>query len=346
MSPGAVRHLLLQLTLAGGACLLLGGDCGAPASAQLGHKGQLKFSFTAHPDGSLNFANAAVAAGGKPVTVSVYYNTGGCSSPSDKIASARSSDPSVAAFTITESDSNWQVAMTGVAPGKADLEVLDAAGKVLDQITISVDAAKKVVFNLSSSTLAVIENHPVMVEALAEDAMGRPLLGAAPIQFAAGGSLVAASANGPCPPPTRYAPDPDPYQAFSFCGGAGTGSVTATLAGAASSTNATGSLNVTVVPAAGISTFAEVHRGAHDSSDGTRHIVTVDMQATAAGLPVYGALCNWLLSDGQVSVVSQALGDDPRSAALYETVFAVASRGSHSALCSLGAASQTVALDW
>jgi hypothetical protein len=291
-------------------CGLAMSGCVSRSEGQLGHA---SFSYVSCLFGC-DTSDNSLAAGGARAGISVAL------SPGYTFAAVHSTDPTV----FTASIGTNTVDVVSGRAGSAQLQLLDANGKLVDQATLTVEATASlgVTRGWGSGVPLVLAATTQMFHVTTTDANGRATIGTGSVVFQMSGPLSAVS------------PLIGDGDAQYFVGTPGAGGVVATAAGGAQAT-----LDVTVVPASAITGLqANVHGNVVDSS-GT--YVPIDIVTNAGATPVYGGLCAWTMSDPSVTVRTQTVAS-LEQAAMSSTQLTLASAGSFTATCTVGTASTTV----
>lgn len=306
--------LLVAAALA--AVTMLSSGCISRSEGQLGHA---SFSYEECVFGCTVTDNA-MAAGGAGAVIQVQLSSG------YGFAQVRSTNPSVAQFNINPSGvgGGVNVGVVAGAPGTTQLQLLDAAGKLVDQVNVSVVAVAKLAVTQGWSGAAplVLENSSQSFHVVTQDGNGRTLIGTGSVAFDVAGAVHKIDGV--------FGGDIQ-----GFAGAPGSGTVTARCA------TASATLPVTVAPLSAIGSVAATVKP--NNVQGNLTYGNVDVVASSAGGPVYGAACQWTTSDPSVTVSRQAAAT-LESAPKTSTSFLLAAPGTFSATCTVGAVSTTVSL--
>jgi hypothetical protein len=307
-----ILGLLVAATLAAFSMLATG--CGTRSEGQLG---RASFAW----QGCLfdcGVADNPMAAGGAQANLTISLASG------VSFQQIRSSNPSVASFTVI-GGSGLDVSAVSAAPGQTQLQLLDGAGKLVDQVTVTVTATAKLTLiqGWTGAAPLVIEGSTQTLHVTTVDASNHTLIGTGSVAFSLSAPL--AHAAGALVFGDTYA----------FTGSAGSGSITARAP------SATLVQDVTVVPLAAITGVNGTVQP--NSSDANGVYANVDVVASAAGGAVFGATCNWTTSDPSVMLQSQT-ATSLESAAKASSKFLLKSAGSFTATCTVGSAATTVQL--
>ena len=248
-----------------------------------------------------------VAAGGAHTTILV---SGGV-----HFVSAQSSNPSVAKFTA---DGAGKVDVESGAAGSAELQLLDAAGHVVETGTVNVVPTAQLRANRGWNGAAplVLEGETMTFHVTTLDANSKITKGDGSVDFALGGTLK----------PAVALVDGD---AIAFVGTAGSGTIDA------SCPNATLSQPIDIVPASALTTLNMTEQ----LQPNDQVVVTVVPQS--AGGPVYTGGCDWQVSDASVTLDADVT---PRLdlGAGEVAVFNVNRPGSFTVTCTLAGQTQSV----
>jgi hypothetical protein len=255
-----LQHFVLGLGLALSGCALHGTSGGGDTSSPT-----LQFDNCSSDCG---LDQNGVAAGGGHTTILVNGAV--------HFTSAQSSNPAVAKFTA---DGAGKVDVESGVPGSADLELVDAAGHVVQSGTVTVVATAQLRPNRgwNGAVPLVLEGETLSYHVTTLDAQGKITKGDGSVNFALGGTLK----------PTVALVDGD---AIAFVGTAGTGTIDANC------TAASVSQTITVLPAAAITALNMTEQ----LQPNDQAVVTVVPQST--GGPVYTGGCDWSVSDESVTL--------------------------------------------
>jgi hypothetical protein len=259
---------------------------------------------------------AAMASGGAVAHIDV----------GSAVTGARSSDPGIANVSL---DAGLVEVRSGL-PGHADLELVDAAGRDLGSVRITVAATATLGFAVASThdgIVEVLQGSTQRFQVTPQDVRGRATVGSGSIAFSLQGPLSALS---------------EPVDdAVPFAGTApGPAIVTASTAGASRySQPVVTSLPVDVVdPQQLVALDAVVRAGDPDVPDD----IVVDVTARSAYGPVYGAACTWS-TDLAVSLGPQTVAAFA-APAQTSTHFRLGMPGHFIARCAIGNLTTSVTL--
>ncbi len=305
--------LLVAATLAAFAMLAAGCGLGGKSEGQIGHA---SFQWQECLFGC-SVTDNPMAAGGARGEISVSLAAG------YSFNQVRSSNQTVATAAVGGTNGLDLVVDSG-APGQTQLQLIDAGGKLVDQVTVTVTQTAKLAFTQGWSGAAplVLEGSTQTFHVTTEDANNHTLIGTGSVAFAITDPLQPADA-------IVFG------DSVAFSGHAGAGTITAR----APSVSVV--LPVTIVPLSAI-TGVTATVGAN-TSDATSVYANVDVVANSAAGPIYGAPCGWSVPDASVVMQSQST-TSLESAAKSTTRFKLGSAGSFSATCTVGAVSTTVTL--
>jgi hypothetical protein len=292
---------------------MLAAGCGTRSEGQLGHA---SFAWQECLFGC-SVTDNPVAAGGARASISISLANG------YSFQQIRSSNPAAATFALAGS-SGLRVDVVSGTPGQAQLELIDAHGKLVDQVTVTVTATAKLAQQQGWAGTAplVLEGSAQVFHVTTKDANNHTLIGTGAVSFtltdplAKNDALVFGDALG-------------------FTGQAGSGTVTAR-------TDAVSLVQpITVVPLAALTGVDATVQA--NTTDNTGVYANVDAVAKSAAGPVYGAQCDWTISDPSV-VLQLQTASSLESAPKASTRFQLKSAGSFSATCAIGSVSTTVQL--
>ncbi len=298
------------------AVVMLAAGCVERSEGQLGHASfaweecLLGCSVTDNP----------MAAGGAQATMSVSLAAG------YTFNSVRSSNNAVATVSLGGA-SGLDLAIGSASPGQTQVQLLDAAGKLVDQVTVTVTATARLAITKGWAGAAplVLEGSTQTFHVTTVDANNHTLIGTGSVSFDLSGPLE---------------PGDNTFvfgAAAGFSGQAGAGTITAT----AHSSPATLVQPITVVPLTALTSVTAVSQP--NSADSGGVYANVDVVANSTNGAVYGAPCGWTTNDASVTVQSQT-NATLESAAKTSTKFLLGKPGTFSATCAAGAVSTTVAL--
>jgi len=305
--------LLVVATLAAFAMLASGCGLGGHSEGQLGHA---SFAWTECLFGC-SVTDNPMAAGGAHAEISVSLASG------YHFNQVRSSNESVATAAIGGSN-GLDLVVNSAAPGQTQLQLLDAGGKLVDQVTVTVTATAKLALTQGWSGTAplVLEGSTQTFHVTTEDANNHTLIGTGSVGF-------------DLTDPLEHADTIVFGDSYAFSGHAGAGTITA------HTPSVTLVQPVTIVPLTALTGVAGTV-GAN-TSDANGVYANVDVVANSAAGPVYGAACGWTANDASVVVQSQSTGS-LETAAKSTTKFKLGKAGTFSATCAVGAVSTTVTL--
>lgn len=290
-----LTFLLLGLGLAG--CHLEAGGSGAGANNTF-------YFDNCGPDCSLS--QHTVAAGGAHTTVDV----------NGMFASVQSTNPSVATFTKNGS----RVEVISGVPGTTMLQILDAAGRLIAQAQLTVEATATLTTmrGWQGAAPLVLEGQPLVLHVTTRNARGEVTKGSGAVSFTLAGSLM---------------PDIVPVDGdgIGFVGGPGSGSITA------SCPNATLTQPITVVPATALTALA----ASGSTQPNQQAIVSIVPQSSSG--PVYAGPCRWTTTDPSVTLASD-IGPSLELPPGTLSVFNLTRPGSYTVTCQLAGLSASVTL--
>jgi hypothetical protein len=297
------------------AVIVLLSGCGSRSEGQLGHA---SFAWEECLFGC-SVTDNPMAAGGARAAIAISLAHG------YSFTQLRSSNPSVATFALGSGGTgDINVSVVSGAPGRADLQLVDGTGRLVDQVTVAVTATAVLAQTKGWTGTAplLLEGSSHVFHVTTEDANGHTLIGTGAVSFALTTPLR--------PTDALVAGD-----SLGFTGQAGDGTITAHC----DSTSLT--QPVTVVPLTALTGVdATVHA---NSSDANGVYANVDVVARSASGAVYGAPCGWTVNDASVTIQSQTTAS-LESAPHATTRFQLGRAGSFSATCAVGAVSTTVQL--
>lgn len=308
-----MRTLGLLLTALLAAVALLSAGCFERSEGQLGHA---SFAWQECLFGC-SVTDNPMAAAGAHADMSVSLANG------YTFNSVRSSNNTIAAVSLGGSN-GLDIAVTSGAPGQAQVQLLDATGKLVNQVTVTVTATAKLAVTQGWTGAAplVLEGSTQTFHVTTVDANEHTLIGTGAVTFELGGVLTEGD--------TITFGD-----STSFTGHAGSGTISA-------HTSSTGIVQaVTVVPLTALTSLTATAQPNTTDSSGT--YANVDIAANSATGDVYGASCGWTVNDASVVMQSQA-NASLESAPKSSTKFLLKQPGTFSATCAIGAVSTTVAL--
>ena len=308
--------LLVAATLAAFAMLIAGCSIGTRSEGQLGHA---SFAWQECFLGC-SVADNPMAAGGAHAEIGVSLANG------YSFNQVRSSNPAVASAALGGSN-GLNLALTSASPGQTQVQLLDAGGKLVDEVTVTVTETAKLAITQGWSGAAplVLEGSSQTFHVTTVDANNHTLIGTGSVSFA--------STN-----PLQRVDVPQPLvfgDSYPFSGHAGAGTITATAPAA------TLVQPVTIVPLSALTALTGTVQA--NSTDSSGVYANVDVVAASASGAVYGATCGWTVNDASVVMQSQA-ATTLESAPRTSTKFKLAMPGTFSATCAIGAVSITVTL--
>jgi hypothetical protein len=250
--------------------------------------------------------------------------------PLHHVASVRSSRPDVAQFTLDVGDS---VKVVSGVPGETQLQLLDNAGKLIDQVTVTVSAVAEVTVaaGWTGAGPVILADTVQSLVFAAVDVNHRTLRGFGAIQYELTGSLVAAAT----PPSARE------VEGISFTGVPGHGSIRANAQAAKLEVPIT-CVDVSAITGVvtSVQKLEQVPQGGVPPMPADFDITVT---ATSAAGAIYGAQCKWTVSDSSVlfgNLVNDLLG--PAQSVGWFTLNTFAS---FTATCTLGSQTKTFQLD-
>ncbi|HEY2745569.1 MAG TPA: hypothetical protein VGL86_13125 [Polyangia bacterium] len=302
------------LVVASFAVVVLAAGCIVRSEGQLGHASfaweecLLGCSVTDNP----------MAAGGAHADMSVslangyYFNQ------------VRSSNNAVATVSLGGAN-GLDVEVTSVSPGQAQVQLLDAAGKLVDEVTVTVTATARLAVTQGwvGAAPLVLEGSTQTFHVTTVDANNHTLIGTGSVTF---------DLSDPLEPGDDTLVFGD---AAAFSGHAGAGTITA------HAPTATLVQPITIIPLTALATVTAVSQPNTADSGGV--YANVDVIAATSGGAVYGAPCGWTVNDASVTVQSQTSAS-LESPAKTSTQFLLGKPGNFSATCAIGAVSTSVLL--
>ncbi|HEX6835035.1 MAG TPA: hypothetical protein VF334_00605 [Polyangia bacterium] len=305
--------LLVVATLAAFVMLAAGCGLGGKSEGQLGHA---SFAWTECLFGC-SVTDNPMAAGGARAEISVSLAAG------YSFNQVRSSNQSVATAAVGGSN-GLDLVVNSAAPGQTQLQLVDAGGKLVDQVTVTVTQTAKLALTQGWSGAAplILEGSTETFHVTTEDANNHTLIGTGSVAF----DLTA---------PLQHADTIVFGDSYAFLGQAGSGTITARAPAV------TLVQPVTIVPLSAL-TGLTATVGAN-TVDSTGVYANVDVVADSAAGPVYGAPCGWSVGDTSVVMQSQST-TSLEAPAKSTTKLKLGSAGSFTATCTIGAVSTTATL--
>ncbi len=305
--------LLVVATLVAFAMLASGCGIGGKSEGQLGHA---SFAWTECFLGC-SVTDNPMAAGGAHAEISVSL------APGYSFNQVRSSNPGVATAAVGGA-SGLDLVVDSGSPGQTELQLVDAGGTLVDQVTVTVTQTAKLALTQGWSGAAplVLEGSTQTFHVTTVDANNHTLIGTGSVAFDVSD-------------PLQHADAIVFGDTYAFSGHAGSGTITARAPAT------TLVQPVTVVPLSAI-TSVTATVGAN-TTDSTGVYANVDVVAATATGAVYGAPCGWSIGDTSVVVQSQATAS-LESPAKSTTKLKLGAVGSFTATCTVGAVSTTVTL--
>lgn len=296
---------------------MLASGCVSRTEGQLGHA---SFSYEECAFGCTVTDNA-MAAGGAHAVISVELSSG------YSFAQVKSTNPAVAQLALASGGfgGGIPVDVTSGAAGTTTLQLLDARGKLVDAVNVTVADTARLAFTQGWTGAAplVLAGTTQYFHVTTEDVHGKSLIGTGAVAFELAGPLHATG---------LYLGG----DGQGFAGDPGAGSVTAHTDGASAT------LAVTVVPASAIASVSAVVEP--NTMSGAQTYGNVEVTArTADGVAVYGATCAWTPAGG-LTVQSQSAASLEAAAAATTQFLLPASGASFDATCTIGAVSTSVTL--
>ncbi len=303
--------LFVVATLA--AFAMLASGCFARSEGQLGHA---SFAWQECLFGC-SVTDNPMAAAGAQADIAVSLANG------YSFNQLRSSNPAVASFSLGGSN-GLDVSAVSAAPGQTQLQLLDSAGKLVDQVTVTVTATAKLAVTQGWTGAAplVLEGSTQTFHVTTEDANDHTLIGTGAVSFA-------------ITDPLQHESQLVFGDTYAFSGHAGSGTITA------STPSTTRVQPVTVVPLTALTGLSATVLPNTTDSGGVHG--NVDVVADSATGAVYGAHCGWTVDDPSVVMQSEST-TTLESPAKSTTLFLLNQPGTFSATCAIGAVSTTVTL--
>jgi len=307
--------LLVVATLAAFAMLVAGCGIGTKSEGQLGHA---SFAWQECFLGC-SVADNPMAAGGAQAEISVSLANG------FTFQEVRSSNPAVATVGFAGGSKGLNLALTSASPGQTQVQLVDGAGKLVDQVTVTVTQTAKLNVSTGWNGAApiVVEGSTQSFHVTTVDANNHTLIGTGSVTFEIA----------------------DPLQhedrllfgdSVAFSGHAGAGTITAR----APTTSVV--QPVTIVPLTALTSLSATVKANSVDSVGTHGNVTVVANSTAGA--VYGVHCTWSIADPSVMLESETTTSALDSAPVSTTMFLLTKPGTFEATCASGAVSTTVTL--
>jgi hypothetical protein len=205
------------------------------------------------------------------------------------------------------------------------VQLIDAGGKLVDQVTVTVTQTAKLTVSTGWNGAApiVIEGAKETFHVTTVDANNHTLIGTGSVTF----DLAA---------PLEHADEIVFGDSVAFSGPAGAGSITAR----APTTSVV--QPVTIVPLTALTSLSATVKANTIDSVGTHGNVTV--VANSAAGAVYGVHCTWSIADPSVMLESETTTDALDSAPVSTTTFLLTKPGTFEATCTSGAVSTAVTL--
>jgi hypothetical protein len=294
--------------------VVLGSGCLVRSEGQLGHA---SFSWEDCLLGC-TISDNPMAAGGASAAMSVSLASG------YYFTQVRSTNPAVANVAIG-GGAGLSVSVVSGSPGQTKVQLLDAGGKLIDEVTVNVSATARLAITQGWTGAAplILEGSTQTFHVTTVDVHGHTLIGTGSVTFDLTDPLE---------------PGDDTFtfgDATVFSGHAGAGTITAQAP--------TASLvqPITVVP---LTALTGVTASAQpNTTDDSGVYANVTVVANSASGAVYGAPCGWTANDASVTVQSQTAAS-LEAAAGTTTKFLLGKSGTFSATCAVGAVSTSVAL--
>jgi hypothetical protein len=304
--------LLVAATLAAFAMLTSG--CLGRSEGQLGHA---SFAWEECLFGC-SVTDNPMAAGAARAQISVSLANG------YSFNQVRSSNSAVASVALGGSN-GLDIVVNSAAPGQTQVQLVDATGKLVDQVTVTVTQTAKLAVTQGWSGVAplVLEGSTQTFHVTTVDANNHTLIGTGSVAFELTDPL--SHADG-----TLVFGD-----SFAFTGHSGSGTISARAPAT------TVVQPVTVIPLAALTSLSGTVQP--NSTDSSGVYANVDVVANSASGPVYGAPCGWTVNDASVVMQSQGTAS-LESPAKSSTKFKLGNAGTFNATCAIGAVSTTVSL--
>jgi hypothetical protein len=234
-----------------------------------------------------------------------------------------SSNEAVAQVALTGSN-GLNIAVSSGSAGQTQLQLIDAHGKTVDQVTITVTETAKLSHTQGWTGAAplVLEGSKQTFHVTTLDANNHTLIGTGAVSFEISDPLAQADS-------IVFG------DSYAFSGHAGSGTITART------TAVTLVQPVTILPLTALASVSGTVLA--NSTDSTGVFANVEVVANSATGAVYGAPCGWTVNDQSVTVQSQTTSS-LEAAAKSTTKFKLDTPGTFSATCAIGAVSTTVSL--
>lgn len=306
--------LLVVATLVAFALIAAGCGIGGKSEGQLGHA---SFAWQECFLGC-SVADNPMAAGGAHAEIVVSLANG------YSFNQVRSSNPAVASAAIGGSN-GLNLALTSASPGQTQIELLDNAGKVVDEVTVTVTQTAKLTVTQGWSGAAplVAEGSTETFHVTTVDANNHTLIGTGSVTFDVAS-------------PLQHEDTIVFGDTVAFSGHAGAGTITA-HAPATSVVQP-----VTIVPLTALTGLTPTVKANTTDGSGVHGNVTVVADSSAGA--VYGVHCAWTVSDPSVTLQSESTTSTLDSAPMSTSTFLLTRPGTFSATCASAAVSTTVTL--
>ena len=308
-----MRTIGLLLTAFLAAVVLLSAGCFQRSEGQLGHA---SFAWTDCLF-DCSVTDNPMAAAGAHAGMSVSLANG------FSFTQVRSSNPAAASVALSGAN-GLGLSVTSLSPGQTQVQLVDARGNVVDQVTVTVTATARLAITQGWSGAAplVLEGSQQTFHVTTVDANDHTLIGTGAVTFELTDPLV--------PGDTITFGD-----SIAFSGHAGAATITA------HTPTAQRVQPVTIIPLTALTGLTATVQP--NTTDASGVYANVDVAANSATGDVYGAPCGWTINDASVVLQSQATAtlEGPPKAS---TKFLLKKAGTFSATCAIGAVSTTVSL--
>jgi hypothetical protein len=292
--------------------LAAGCGLGGKSEGQLGHA---SFAWTECLFGC-SVTDNPMAAGGARGEIQVSLAQG------YSFNQVRSSNPSVATAAIGGTNGLDLVINSG-APGQTQLQLVDASGKLVDHVTVTVTQTAKLALTQGWTGAAplVLEGSTQTFHVTTEDANNHTLIGTGSVAF-------------DLTDPLQHADTIVFGDSYAFTGHAGSGTITARAPAV------TLVQPVTIVPPSAITSLTGTVKP--NTTDSTGVYANVEVVANSAAGAVYGVPCGWTTTDPSVLVESQSTTSSLDAAPKSIAKLKLNAHGAFGATCTVGAVSTTV----
>jgi hypothetical protein len=313
---GMGNHVLRWAVLA---LALGGGDCRSSHSTKQG-----KFDLAMLDSDGLDAPWSPIATG-THIKISVSAASGGCGGGGHAtFVQLASSAPSVATFT---QPADSEIEANALSPGTAELQFLDASGKVIDTVAVDVAQIAAVDLKTVDQRVQVLGAFTYGLEVAVEDASGREL--------AVGPGRVTKQTTG-----LISANQTDTFTGAKL-------EVTATASGTltVSADTASATLDVQTVLPRDITSIALGTGSWAPSYNPNNQTAVVWLTPMTPSGEVYGIPCSWEFdNNGGVVIMSDRSATDLTQPAYNNTQFYIDTPGPHTVTCVIGSAQLAVTL--